>query len=229
MRNLVIIGTNTTARHVYSFVNYHKLFNIIGFAVNREYKNSDSFCELPVYELESLKDRYDKDDYYVFIALLWNRLNGDRQKLYNYCKSQGFRLANLISPLAVVRSPINGDNCWIHDYVIIQNNSKIGSDVAIMSGSLIGADTKVGAHCFFGAQSVLGGGSSVGERSFIGIKATVFDDTIIGRKCIIGACTAIKRNMPDFSKWTTTSDSIVIKQYAEDEIENKLIFNKNKR
>ena len=229
MRNLIIVGTNTTARHVCSFVNYHKLFNIIGFAVNKEYKNCESFCDLPVYELESLKDRNDLGDFEVFIALLWNHLNRDREQLYNYCKSQGLKLANLISPIAVVRSPINGDNCWIHDYVVIQNNSVIESDVAIMSGTLIGADTTIGAHCFFGAQSVLGGGSTVGDRSFVGIKATVFDDTKIGKKCIIGACAAVKRNMPDFSKWATVSDNIVIKQYSEEEIEEKLMFSKNKR
>ena len=228
MENLIIIGLSKTARHVFSFVTYHKLFNVIGFAVNEKYRDSDTFNDLPVYSLESLK-KEELGDYYVFIAMLWNRLNGDRQRLYNYCKAQGFRMANLISPLAVLRSPLRGDNCWIHDFVVIQNNSEIQADVAIMSGSLIGADTRVETHCFFGAQSVLGGGSTVGERSFIGIKATVFDDTIIGKKCIIGACAAVKRNMPDFSKWATSSDNIVIKQYTESEIEEKLMFSKNKR
>lgn len=228
MESLIIVGLSKTASHVYSFVEYHKLFNVIGFAVNEKYKDVDTFCGLPVYGLESLKEK-ELGDYSLFLALLWNRLNGDRQRLYDYCKKEGFKLANLISPLAVLRSPIPGDNCWIHDYVVIQNNSTIESDVAIMGGSLIGANTHIGAHCFFGAQSVLGGGSSVGERTFVGIKATIFDDTTIGQKCIVGACTAVKRNMPDFSKWATASDNIVVKQYAENEVEEKLMFSKNKR
>lgn len=228
MDNLIIIGLNTTARHVYSFVTYHKLFNIIGFAVNEEYKDTDKFEGLPVYSLEKLKD-INLGEYSVFIAVLWNRLNGDRQRLYDYCKEKGFRMANLISPLSVMRSPISGDNCWIHDFVVIQNDSVIESDVAIMSGSLIGANTHIGAHCFFGAQTVFGGGSTIGERSFVGFKATVFDGTKIGKKCIVGACTAVKRNMPDFSKWATASDNIVLKQYDESEVEEKLMFSKNKR
>lgn len=228
MDNLIIIGLSSTARHVYSFVTYHKLFNVIGFAVNEEYRKSDTFYGLPVYSLESLK-KEELGDYYVFIAVLWNRLNGDRQRIYNYCKAQGFKMANIISPLSVLRSPLAGDNCWIHDFVVIQNNSEIQADVAIMSGTLIGANTRVEAHCFFGAQSALGGGSTVGERSFIGIKATVFDGTTIGKKCIIGACSAVKRNMPDFSKWATSSDNILIKQYTESDIEEKLMFSKNKR
>lgn len=228
MENLIIVGLSTTAHHVYSFVSYHKLYNVIGFAVNEEYRTVDTFHGLPVYGLESLKNE-NLGDYYVFIAMLWNRLNGDRQRLYDYCKAEGLKMANLVSPLAVLRSPLKGDNCWIHDFVVIQNDSILESDVAIMSGSLIGADTQIGAHCFFGAQSVFGGGSSIGERSFVGIKATVFDDTTIGKKCIIGACAAVKRNMPDFSKWATASDNIVIKQYAENEVEEKLMFSKNKR
>lgn len=228
MENLIIIGLSKTANHVYSFVKYHNLYNIIGFAVNEEYKTVDTYCDLPVYSLESLKTEV-KEEYSVFIAMLWNHLNGDRKKLYDYCKKQKFKLANIVSPLAVMRSPLTGDNCWIHDYVIIQNNTTIGSDVAIMGGSLIGANAFIGDHCFFGAQTVLGGGSTIGERSFVGIKATIFDDTTIGRKCIIGACTAVKRNMPDFSKYSTSSDNIVIKQYTEEEIDNKLVFSKNKR
>lgn len=228
MKNLIIIGLSSTARHVFSFVNYHHLYNVVGFAVNEKYRDIDTFNGLPVFELETLKQEYN-GEYDVFIAMLWNRLNGDRQRLYDYCKAEGFRMANLISPLAVLRSPIDGDNCWIHDYVVVQNDSIIQSDVAIMSGSLIGANTTIASHCFFGAQSVLGGGSTVGERSFIGIKATVFDNTVIGKMCIIGACSAVKRNMPDFSKWATASDNIVIKQYEESEIEEKLLFSKNKR
>ena len=228
MENLIIIGLSTTARHVYSFVTYHKLFNVIGFAVNEQYKDSDTFEGLPVYGLEKMKDN-NLGEYSVFIAMLWNRLNGDRQRLYDYCKGEGFRMANLISPLAVLRSPISGDNCWIHDFVVIQNDSVIESDVAIMGGSLIGANTHIGAHCFFGAQTVFGGGSTIGERSFVGIKATVFDGTRIGNKCIIGACTPVKRNMPDCSKYATASDNIVIKLYSDSEIEMKLMYNKNMR
>ena len=98
-----------------------------------------------------------------------------------------------------------------------------------MAQSLIGANCHIEPHCFFAAKSLLGGGSCVGEQSFIGFSSIVFDDTKIGKKCIVGACTAVKRNMPDYSKYITSSDNIVIKQYDEAEIESKLVFSKNKR
>ena len=230
MENLVIVGIGTNSRLALSFIKYHNLFNVIGFAVNKDYYSCDTFEGYPVYSLEELEDNIgSKDGYSLFISLLWNHLNADRRKLYDYCKNQGFKLANLISPLAIIRSEIKGDNCWIQDQVVIQNDTVIGSNVAIMAGALIGADCNVGSHCFFGAHSLLAGGCTLGEQSFIGLKATVFDDTNIGKKCIIGACTAVKRNMPDYSKYITSSDNIVIKQYDEAEIESKLVFSKNKR
>lgn len=226
---LIIVGLGTNARHVYEFVNYYRLYDVIGFAVNCAYKTTDSFYNLPVYTLENLTEECGRNDFVVFVALLWNHLNRDRKQLYDYCKSKGYKMVNLISPKAVIRGKLLGDNCWIHDFVIIQNDAKLESDIAIMAYSLIGADTIVSSHCFFGARSVLGGGSSIGEQSFVGINATIFDDTKIGKKCIIGACTSVKRNMLDFSRYVTKSEDIVVKQYSEDEIEEKLVFSKNVR
>lgn len=228
MDKLILVGIGTNARLAYYFIQYHKLYDVIGFAVNQQYKNSDKLIDLPVYTLENLSEEVGHSNFKVFIDVLWNRLNSDRRYIYNYCIDKGYEMANLISPLAVLRSEITGNNIWIHDHVVIQHDTVIGSNTAIMQGTLIGANCKVGPHCFFGAHAILGGGSIVGEQSFIGIRATVFDGTIIGKKCIVGACTPVKRNMPDFSKYATSSD-VVIKQYSEDEICEKLMYKLNKR
>lgn len=230
MNSIIIVGTGPNARMALSFIRYHNLFHILGFAVNKKYYTTDTFEGYKVYELERLEESVgSKENFFLFVSLLWNHLNRDRRNVYEYCKSCGYKMANLISPLAVIRSKINGDNCWIQDYVVIQNDTIIGNNVAIMAGALIGADCQIGSHCFFGAHSLFAGGCIIGEQSFVGLKATIFDDTKIGKKCIIGACTAVKRDMPDFSKYATPSNGIVIKQYDESEIEDKLVFLKNVR
>lgn len=227
--NLIIVGLSTNARHLYEFVKYHDLFNIIGFAVNKEYMDKDEFYGLPVYALEELGSALAGIPFKVFVAVMWNRLNSDRKKIFQCCKAMGYQMANIVSPLSSIRGTLNGENIWVHDYVVIQNDTIIESDVLIMAQSLIGANCHIAPHCFFAAKSLLGGGSTVGEQSFIGLSSIIFDDTRIGKKCIVGACTAVKRNMPDYSKYVTSSDNIVIKQYTEDEIEDKLVFSKNKR
>jgi acetyltransferase-like isoleucine patch superfamily enzyme len=97
-----------------------------------------------------------------------------------------------------------------------------------MGMSLVGANCEISSHCFLGARSTIGGGSRIGEQTFVGMNCTVFDQTTVGRKCILGACTAVKRDVPDFSLYKTSSD-IVMMQYSENEIENKLLFKRNVR
>ena len=87
----------------------------------------------------------------------------------------------------------------------------------------------MGSHCFFGVRSILAGGCNVGAQTFVGLNATVFDKTSIGEKCIVGACTAVRRNMPSFSKSILSAESTIIKQYAENIIEEKLVHTKNVR
>lgn len=228
MDKLIIIGMSTNARHVYEFVTNYNLFEVVGFAVDEQYKTEDTFYGRPVYSIETLADQIDKDEVKLFIALLWNCLNADRRDLYYRLKAQGYQFANIISPNAVVRGKIKGDNCWIHDFVVIQNDAEIGNNVAIMAFSLVGARSKIEDHCFLGAKSTVGGNSIIGIQSFVGINCTVFDDTQIGRKCILGACTDIKRNIPDYSR-VKTSITYEIKQYDSDTIEEKLVFAKNVR
>ena len=228
MKKLIIIGLSTNARHVYEFVKDYDLYDIVGFAVNRKYKTEDTFKNLPVYEIESLERYFNKDDVELFIALLWNRLNADRRDLFLSLTEEGWKMANLISPRASIRGELAGRNIWGHDYAVIQNDTLIHDNVAIMGQSLVGANCEIESHCFLGAKSTIGGGSTIGEQSFVGLNCTVFDNTQVGKKCILGACTAVKRNMPDYSLYKISSN-VEIRQYEEDEIENKLLFKKNKR
>lgn len=227
MKNLVIIGVSSTAEHVYHFVQEYNLYNVIGFAVNEQYKKQDRFLGKPLYVIENLGNIVDKSSDLLFVAMLWNRLNADRRRVYENLKNQGYSFANLISPTAKIRGELLGDNCWFHDYTIVQHDAKVGADVAVMAYSLIGAHAVLGAHCFLGAKSTIGGNCRVGEQCFIGINSTVFDDRIVGNKCIIGAGTPVNRDVPDFTRCSISMESISRKSYPEEEMENKLLFSKN--
>ncbi|MEG1999344.1 MAG: hypothetical protein RR015_04955, partial [Bacteroidales bacterium] len=81
-KKILIIGTSSTAIHVYKFIQEYNLFNVIGFAVDREYIDCDYFLSLPVYPLDEIDKIIDKENDLIFIAMLWNRLNSDRESLY---------------------------------------------------------------------------------------------------------------------------------------------------
>lgn len=223
---LIIIGTSTTAQTIYSFITKYKLYEVIGFAVDRKYIKESNFCGLPVYALEELNP---KSDYNIFVALQWNRLNADRRFVYERLKSQNFKFVNIISPNAIVNGKLEGDNCWIADLAVIDFGSKIASNVFVKVGAYIGPNVIVNEHCFIGAKSMIGGASIIGTQTFLGLNATIFDTVEIGEKCIVGACSIVKRNLPNYTKITSDIDNFKVKTYNEVEIENKLMFDRNIR
>lgn len=229
MEKIVIIGTSIAANNICKFIEKYHLFEIIGFAVHKAYKSENTYLGKPVFEVESLNQVINKSKDYIFVAIQWNRLNADRRKVYEQLKSEGYRFANLVSPLASINGQLVGDNCWITDFVCIDTDAVIGNNVFVKVGALVGDHAWVGDHCFIGAKSTVGGGVKVGEQSFIGLGAVIFDDTTIGRKCIVGAATALKRNLSDYCVYKTCSDNCIVKEYSDDVIEEKLLFRKNVR
>lgn len=222
-QNLLIVGTSVTAQSISCYVKDYDLFNILGFVVDKEYKQDDTYLGEPVYTFDALPKEFDKSRDFLFVAMEWDKLNATRRKVYLRLKEEGYKLANIISPHAIIHGNIIGDNCWITDGVIIENDVIIHEDVMIKSRATIAHLSTIEAHCFVGANSFLAGGVHVGEQTYIGISASIFNSVNIGKKCLVGACTYVKRHLPDFSVIKTKNDEFIIKQYNEDEIENKLL------
>lgn len=227
MKKILIIGISSTAIHALAFITSYKLYEVIGFAVDKEYRTMDHLKGLPVYNLDDIDSVFDKKNDVVFVALFWNRLNADRRKIYQTLKERAIKFANLISPTAIIRGEIRGDNCWIHDYVVIQNDAIVNSNVMVMAHAFIGSSTIISSHCFLGTKAVVAGECSVGIQTFLGINSTIFDGRKVGEKCIVGACTAVKRDLPDFTIIKTKAENYAISQRLESEIESKLLFKKN--
>ena len=99
-KDLCIIGTSETADWVTLFCERYDLFNIVGYAVDKAYIKQEYFHQKPVWAIEDLNNYIDKSQCLLFVALLWNHLNGDRRRLYERLKLNGWQFANVISPLS---------------------------------------------------------------------------------------------------------------------------------
>ncbi len=227
MKKIVIIGISLAAKQIFHLVTFHKLYEVVGFAVNKEYITSDSFLGLPVYDLECLNEKV-SGEFGVFVAIQWSHLNADRKKVFEQCCSLGYQLVNIISPTAVVRSEITGRNCLIDDFVVIKNDVVIEDNVCIKANAVIADYTHIESHVYIGLHAVVAGGVIIGEQSFVGMNASVLDTTKIGKKCIVSSGCTVKRNMPDFSRWVDNYN-MTIKQYSEEDVEEKLVPSKNIR
>lgn len=222
-QNLLIVGTSVTAQSIRCYVKDYELFNLLGFVVDKEYKKSDIYLDETVYTFDSLPHEFDKSRDYLFVAMEWDKLNSTRRKLYTRLKSEGYKLANIISPHAIIHGEIKGENCWICDNVVIENDAVIYDDIFLKTGAIVQHLSVIESHCFIGARTLMAGGVHIGEQSYIGIGAIIFNSVNIGKKCLVGGATYVKRHLPDFYVIKTKSDDFIIKQYPEEEIESKLL------
>ncbi len=229
MDRVVIIGTSSTAKNVYNFIQKYNLFEVVGFAVNNHYKECDTFCNRPVYAIEDIDGVIDKSSDYLFVAIQWNNLNADRRRVFESLSEQGYKFANLISPTAIVNGTINGENCWICDQVIVDFGTIIDDNVFVKTGAYVADNVFVDSHCFIGAKSLIAGGVRIGKQTFVGLSATVFDDVHIGDKCLIGAVSVVKRHVEDYTVVKVKTTDMCVKQYDPDLIESKLQYKKNIR
>lgn len=226
---LYIIGLGATAEEIRLFIEKYDLYEIAGFAVNQQYILAESFHGYPVYAIEKLDEVADREKDLLFVALFWNHLNNDRRKLYESLKEDGYKFASLISPKSDVNQSIIGENCWISDNVYIKPNVVINDNTFVNAGAIVEINTTIGKHCFIATGAVVGGSCHIEDQCFVGLNATIFDHTVVGHHSIIGAATAVKRNLAPCTLVKTSSHSVCVAEYQIDEICEKLVVQKNIR
>ena len=223
-KKIILVGTGELSNDIRFFIERYNLFEVVGYAVNKEYLKETEYKGLPVYPLESLEEYVDKNTIYTFVAIYWfHYLNRERRKAFELLKDKGFKVANLISPKAEVLTENIGEGNWICDYVYLDFKSKIGSNNIFRNYSYFGHYAEVDNHTFLGARTVIGGHTHIGSQNFIGISCTIFNNLTIGDKCILGAGTVVKRSVPDYSVVKMPNDNVITKQYTEETIELKLV------
>lgn len=191
---LIIFGLGDLARIAHLYFNNHSLYQVAAFTVNQEFIKDPTFLDLPVIPFETIQSSHPADQYEMFIAIGYSKINKLRAQFYYQAKQKGYRLASYISPYATILTDQIGDNTFIFEDNTIQPFVKIGNDVILWSGNHVGHDAIIEDHCFVTSHVVLAGWTVVGEYSFIGINATIRDKIRIGKGCVIGAGALITRD-----------------------------------
>ena len=113
-KKLIIFGTGQEAEVAYFYFTRDSDYDVAGFCVDKKYKESDSFCSLPVYEFENIERTHSPDSTDMFISIGFSRLNRNRRAKYDEAKAKGYRLATYISSrAAMLNDGAVGDNCFI--------------------------------------------------------------------------------------------------------------------
>jgi sugar O-acyltransferase (sialic acid O-acetyltransferase NeuD family) len=211
-KNLVIFGDSAFAEVAFEYFERQSDYRVVAFTVSREFLQKSTMFGLPIIPFEEIENHYPPENNFMFIALVYQKLNRHRIRFYQEAKEKGYRLASFISPGANVWTNVTiGDNTFIFENNVVQPFAKIGSNVVLWSGNHIGHHSSIGSHCFIASHVVVSGFCNVGDSCFIGVNATIGNNVDVGRDCLIGAGALIVSSIPDGSllKGAVTSPSSV--------------------
>lgn len=208
-KKLVIVGAGETAQIAYEYFTVDSPYEVVGFAIDRDFINVESIAGLPVIALDELTIRFPPDEYWIFVAISSTNLNRVRARFYTEVKNKSYRFASYVSSRAFVWRNVNiGENCFIFEDNTIQPFVTIGNNVILWSGNHIGHNSTIEDHCFLSSHIVISGFCNVGEYSFLGVNSTIINNINIGKNCFIGAGALIQKDIPATSVLQESSTEI---------------------
>jgi sugar O-acyltransferase (sialic acid O-acetyltransferase NeuD family) len=200
---IVVFGAGDIAQLAHFYLTTDAGLLVRAFTVDREYAREPNFCGLPVVPFDEVERSFPPDEFKMFVAVSYARLNALRAERCAQARAKGYQLISYVSSRATTFSGFAaGDNCFILEDNTIQPFARIGSNVTLWSGNHIGHHAVIEDNCFITSHVVVSGGVVIRENSFIGVNATIRDHVTIGRNCVIGAGALIVGDTADFSVYT---------------------------
>jgi sugar O-acyltransferase (sialic acid O-acetyltransferase NeuD family) len=191
---IVIFGTTAIATVCHFYFTHDSPYEVVAFTVDRDFIKEKSLCNLPVVPFEDIESLYPPNEYKMFVAMLFGRVNKARAEKYYQAKAKGYELITYISSnVRTWPGLVVGDNCYIADGSIVGPFVEIGNNVFI-TGSSVGHHSIVKDHCFMALNSVVLGVATIEPYCFLGANSTIQHGLSIGRECIIGAGATINKN-----------------------------------
>jgi sugar O-acyltransferase (sialic acid O-acetyltransferase NeuD family) len=188
VKKLVIFGLGDIAQLAHFYFTKDSPYEVAAFTVDAAYLKETVFCDLPVVPFEDVSLLYPPEDYDMFIALSYSRINAFRKEKYLTAKTFGYYLPSYVSSNSTILNQGRiGENCFIFEDNTIQPFVTIGNNVTLWSGNHIGHHSMIKDHCFIASHVVISGGVEIGEQCFIGVNATLRDHIKIGERCVLGA------------------------------------------
>jgi len=204
MKKVIIFGTSNFGEVVNFYLTHDSDYDVAAFTVNKSELSQKKFLDLPVVPFETIENEYSPNDYAMFIAVGYTKMNKIRAKLCQDAKKKGYELISYVNSKATVWDDLTiGENCFIFENNVIQPFVKIGNDVILWSGNHIGHHSEIGDHCFISSHVVVSGKVKLGPYCFLGVNSTIRDGITIGPECVIGAGSLILHDTKEKEVYTT--------------------------
>jgi sugar O-acyltransferase (sialic acid O-acetyltransferase NeuD family) len=194
---LVILGASGVAAVAFEYFTRDSPYDVVAFAVDREYRTVERLCDRPVVTLDRLEVDFPPESHSFFAATNYSAHNALRKRFYAEMTAKGYRAASYVSSRAFVWPNCEvGEHCFILEDNTLQPFARVGNNVVLWSGNHIGHHSSIGDHTFVSSHVVVSGFCEIGESCFIGVNATIANNLRIGDACVVGAGALVLGDVP---------------------------------
>lgn len=219
-KKLIIVGAGEFADIAYEYFTYDSEYEVVAFAVEEKYLDNTMHLGLPLIAFEHMEDVYPCEQYEVFVAVTYVKLNRARTRLFLAVKDKGYKCASYISTRAFVWHNVKiGENVFIFEDNTVQYYVEIGSNSILWSGNHIGHRSVIEDNCWLTSHNVISGFCRIGRSSFIGVNATLGDNVTLGEDTVFGAAAVTVKSLPDKGCVYVGSPAKKIKRTAYEQFE----------
>jgi sugar O-acyltransferase (sialic acid O-acetyltransferase NeuD family) len=212
---VVIFGTGDIGELAHFYLDNDSSHEVVAFCADGEFIDASEYRGLPVVPFEEVVRQYPPDDFDMFVALSYAKLNEVRAQKYHEAKDKGYDLISYVCSRSVMWGDTEiGDNCFIFENQTIQPFVKIGNNVTMWSGNHIGHGSTIGDHCFMTSHVVVSGHVKIGEYSFLGVNATLRDGMTLAPRTVVGAGATVVKDTEEGGVYVGVAASLKSKQGA---------------
>ena len=217
MKRIVIFGTGIIAQLADFYFDKDSAYEVAAFTADKQFIEKDTFMEKPVVAAEDVNRIYPPDEFAMFIALSYSKMNTIRESKYLEAKEKGYDLVSYISSKATIWAEQSiGDNCFILEDNTIQPYATIGNNVTLWSGNHIGHHSSTGDNTFISSHVVVSGNVTIGKNCFLGVNSTFRDGISIADFTLVGAGCYISRNIDEPESVYTIPPAVLHKKKSFD-------------
>jgi sugar O-acyltransferase (sialic acid O-acetyltransferase NeuD family) len=196
---LIIFGTGELAQLAYFYFSHDSEYDVLGFTLDSTYIDSPNYLGLPLIPFEEIENIYPPDEYKMFIAIGYSKLNQNRIDKYNQAKSKGYVLASYVSSKSTSwPGLVVGENTFIMEDNTIMPFCVIGNNILVFVNNIIAHHMVIKDHVTITSHCAIGGNVIIEEKAFIGLNASLRNNIVIGQGAIIGTAANVVKDVDDY-------------------------------
>jgi sugar O-acyltransferase (sialic acid O-acetyltransferase NeuD family) len=195
MKKLIIFGKGDIADIAQVYFEQDSDYKVACFTIDRDFIEGDKHNGIPLIPFDEINESYPPEEFDMFIALSYAKMNHLREEKYYAAKKKGYTIASYISSKCSYLSQYApGENSFIFEDNTIQPFVKIGNNITIWSGNHIGHHSIIEDHNFISSHVVISGHCLIESNCFLGVNSTLAHKVTLKKETLLGAGVVISKD-----------------------------------